>query len=312
MNWARLSQDNPLIFLQRCVKIALIRADRRVTRARMAFARVRHRQDFVLKEIQGSRMFLNIRDKGLSSDLYLRGKRENKATDEFQKRLREGMVIVDAGANIGYYALMEAKAVGEKGKVYAIEPIPQNIELLKKNIEANGYGNMEVFQLAVGDKNGRQDIFVSRQSNLSTFCKNPGLDQSGETLSVEVASLDSFLEGKRLPDIVRMDVEGYEYEILQGMGQTMKKDRSMQFFIEIHADFMGMEKTIALFRIMKESGFRHCRVVMESPDAFKFAGKIVSKEILPEQGEFDKSIDEMIAEERFHHGVYHLFVEKRA
>ncbi|MFA4855196.1 MAG: FkbM family methyltransferase [archaeon] len=312
MNWARLSQDNPLIFLQRCVKIVLIRADRRVTRARMAFARVRHRQDFVLKEIQGSRMFLNIRDKGLSSDLYLRGKRENNATDEFQKRLREDMVIVDAGANIGYYALMEAKAVGKKGKVYAIEPIPQNIELLKKNIEANGYGNMEVFQLAVGDKNGRQDIFVSRQSNLSTFCKNPGLDQSGETLSVEVASLDSFLEGKRLPDIVRMDVEGYEYEILRGMGQTMKKDRNMQFFIEIHADFMGREKTIELFRIMKESGFRHCRVVMESPDAFKFAGKIVSKEILPEQGEFDKSIDEMIAEERFHHGVYHLFVEKRA
>jgi FkbM family methyltransferase len=298
--------------LQRGVKIALIGLDRRVTRARMALARARHRKDFVVREIQGSKMFLNIRDKGLSSDLYLRGKREDKATDEFQKRLKPGLVVVDAGANIGYYALMEAKAVGEKGRVYAIEPIPQNVELLKKNIAANGYGNIEVFQMAVGDKNGKQGIFLSKQSNLSTFCKNVDLDQSGETIQVDVVSIDSFLEGKRLPDIVRMDVEGYEYEILKGMEETMKKDRGMQFFIEVHADFMGAEKTIALFKIMKENGFEHCRVIMDSMDVLKFAEKIVSKELLPEQGEFDKGIDEMISEERFHHGLYHLFVEKRA
>lgn len=312
MNWARLSQDKPLILLQRGVKIGLIRVDRGITRARMAFAWLRHRQEFVLKDIQGSKMYLKISDKGLSSDLYLRGKREDKATDEFRKRLKPGMVVADIGANIGYYALMEAKAAGQNGKVYAIEPVADNVALLKRNIGANGYGNIEVFEMAIGDKNCRKSIFLSKQSNLSTFCKNIDLDQSGETADVEVMTLDSFLEGKRLPDIVRMDVEGYEHEILQGMSRTMKKGRGMQLFIEVHADFMGVEKTIALFRMMKESGFSHCHAIIDSTDVLKFAEKIVSKEILPEQGEFDRSIDEMIAEERFHHGLYHLFVEKRA
>lgn len=256
-------------------------------------------------------MYLNINDKGICSDLYLRGKREDKATDELMKRVKPGMVIVDVGANIGYYVLMEAKAVGPKGKIYAIEPIPENVALLKKNIGANDYRNIEVFNKAVGDKNCKKKIFISNQLNLSSFCENIELDQSGETIEVDVVTLDSFFKNRRKPQMVRMDVEGYEYEVLKGMEKTMKESKDLQFFIEVHADFMGEEKTVNFFKVLKKGGIKHCKIIKESPDIYKFLEKFLTKEVLPEQGEFNKSIDEMISEKRFHKGLYYLFAEKK-
>ncbi len=304
-------KEKPSIVVQRAAKIVLIKSDTVATRTKMAMARLKHRKKFVLKDVQGSNMYLNIKDKGICSDLYLRGKREDQATDELMKRVKPGMVIAEVGANIGYYALMEAKAVGPKGKIYAIEPIPNNVELLKKNIEANDYKNIEVFNKAAGDKNEKKKILISRQANLSTFCENVELDQSGETIEVDVVTLDSFFKNRKKPQVVRMDVEGYEYEILQGMKKIMKESKNLLFFIEVHADFMGAEKTIDFLKLLKENGIKHCKIIMESPDIYKLSEKILSKEVLPEQGEFDKSIDEMISEKKFHKGLYHLFAEKK-
>lgn len=309
MNWKRLSEDSIGTLAQRAIKIGMIKADRVVVGARMAVARIVHGKGFFLKEVQGSKMFLNLGDKGLSADLYLRGKREDKATDEFQARLKKGMVIADIGANIGYYALMEALWVGPKGKVYAIEPVSENIELLNRNIAANGYQNIEVFEKAIGDKDTKKDLILSRQSNLSSFCGHIDLDHSGEKRSVELQTLDSFLQGKRKPDFVRMDVEGYEFEIMLGMKKTIKEAGHLQLFIEVHADFMGKEKTVEFYRILKKSGVRKCLIVWDSMDVLKLSEKIVSKDILPEQGRFEKTIEEMIKEEKFHHGLYHLFAE---
>jgi len=309
MNWKRFSEENPWIVLQRGIKIFLIKADKVVTDSRMALARLRYGNGFILREIQGSKMFLDMGDTGLSSELFLKGIRESKATEEFQKRLRKGMVIAEIGANIGYYALMEALRIGKEGKVYAIEPVAENIELLKKNIEANGYENIEVFNKAIGDKNEKKDLLLSRQSNLSSFCEHIDLDKTGEKREVELQTLDSFLQGKRKPDFVRMDVEGYEFEIMQGMKKTLKEAGHLQLFIEVHADFLGRDKTKLFYEMLKQSGVRKCIVVWESMHILKPLGKVLSKEILPEQGRFEKTIDEMIAEEKFHHGLYHLFAE---
>lgn len=309
MNLNRLAEDSPGILLQRLVKIAFIRIDREVTDLKMLFARMAAKEGFVLRRVQGSLMFLNLADSGISSDLFLRGKREDAATDEFHKRLKYGMVVADIGANIGYYALMEARAVWTKGLVYAIEPITENIALLKRNIKVNGYKNIKTFNKAVGEKNCKKNIFLSNHSNLSTFCKNVKLNQTGKTIPVDVVSFDSFIKGKRLPDIIRMDVEGYEYEILKGMKKTLKI-KNLQFFFEVHADFMGEKKTIAFLKILKQNGFSKCKIIKESRDVLKIAAKILSKKVLPEQGEFDKTIEEMILEESFHKGLYYLFIEK--
>lgn len=310
MKVGKLAEDRPGIAVQRLLKVALVRGDRKLTQARMALARLRRGSGLFQREVQGSRMWLDMSDVGLSSELYLRGIREAHATAEFQDRLRPGQVIVDIGANIGYYALMEARAVGEEGQVYAIEPVDENVALLQKNVEANSYGNVEVYNMAIGDRNCVKEINLSNQSNLGTFCENLDLDPSGKKKAVEVKTLDSFLQGKRRPDIVRMDVEGYEFEILKGMKKTFENAGSLDLFIEVHADFLGKEKTIELYRMMKAYGIRECHVIKESLDVLKFYSRLFSREVLPEQGRFDVSIDEAIGNERFHTGVYHLFARK--
>ena len=93
----------------------------------------------VIKKIQGSKMLLDLRDKGIHKDLFLYGCREPECTKIVQKELCEGMKVVDIGANIGYYALMEAQIVGDSGKIYAIEPEPRNFRMLERNIEMNSY-----------------------------------------------------------------------------------------------------------------------------------------------------------------------------
>lgn len=310
MNWKRVFGEGIGISMQRLLKIAVLRADKKLTDIRMFLVKLLHRERFVLRDIQGSKMYLNVFDRGISTDLYFKGKRECLATDEFQRRLKQKMVVADIGANIGYFALMEAKAVGHDGKVYAIEPVDENIALLQKNVQINNYGNIELFNLAIGDKNCVREFILSKYSNLGTFCEGLNLKSSGKRKPVLVQTLDSFLQNKRKPDFVRMDVEGFEFEILKGAMKTLKEGSKMQLFIEVHADFMGQKKTIEFFRLLKKAGVNKCRVIKESPDAFKFLEKILSKKVLPAQWVLDRSIDELVQDKIFHSGVYHLFAEK--
>src|SRR3989344_8248708 len=94
---------------------------------------------FILKEIHGNKMYLNLQDKGISKDLAINKTREELQTELVMNKVKEGMHVLDLGANIGYYALIEASLVGPKGKVYAIEPSQSNFDLLNKNIGLNQF-----------------------------------------------------------------------------------------------------------------------------------------------------------------------------
>jgi FkbM family methyltransferase len=67
--------------------------------------------------------------------------------------LRPGMQILDIGANIGWFAFHEAANIGKKGFVYAIEPIADNVDAIKRGIKENNFKNMQVFECAIGNKN---------------------------------------------------------------------------------------------------------------------------------------------------------------
>ena len=90
------------------------------------------------------RLYLDTSDRGLSRTLFLFGKREIDHYKMLQGILEPGMQILDIGANIGYYALMESLVIGPNGQVTAIEPMLPNIEMLKRNIELNSATNIDV------------------------------------------------------------------------------------------------------------------------------------------------------------------------
>src|SRR5208283_4730282 len=100
--------------------------------------------------------------------------------------------------------------------VYAVEPVEGNIELLKKNVRLNNLKNVDIFQRAFGECNEESKIYVSNFSNLCSMNKNSTVGKIIGTQSVSKETVDTFLKNKSSPSLIRMDVEGYEYEILSG------------------------------------------------------------------------------------------------
>ena len=204
-----------------------------------------------LRKIQGNKMYLSINDSGLSRDLLFSDIREPLQTNLVKQLVQPGMTVVDIGANLGYYVLIEAAIVGRTGKVYAIEPIPGSYEILKKNVYINKYENIvETHLCAISDTNSVSRIAMAKQKNFSTMFLEEDemsdwmkkqLEISIEkTLDVETVTLDKFLADKKPVDFIRMDVEGYEGRIIKGMLDTVKNSgSSLRLFMEMHPGVFG-------------------------------------------------------------------------
>lgn len=213
--------------------------------------------NFVRRRVINCEIYLDLKDKGLSQDLLVYGIREPLSTEFLMKLITEGDVVVDIGANIGYYALLEAKLVGNKGKVYAVEPVPYNFELLEKNIELNRCSNIEAFQLAIGEKNASGTISITDKRNLSTMSQNTvQINRANliDTVQVKVVTLDEFFKNRAYPDFIRMDVEGYEVEIIEGMKDILAHNNPLEIFMEIHS-FIIRERGREMLRTLSRSGF---------------------------------------------------------
>jgi len=222
------------------------------------------KEDLVIKEILGSQMFLDLRnDTGVSYELYKAGIREKYIVGAMMQEIDKHDVIIDIGANIGYYALLEARLGAD---VYAIEPVPKNIELLEKSIRLNEYSNIKTFRLAVGSQSKEDFIYVTEKANWSSL-KKPDSDIV-DKVPVSVVTLDEFLRNKPTPTMVRMDVEGYETEIIKGAKGLLGSNIPLKFLIETHFHIIEDEQKIRDFLLaFKDNGFIIKRVTHE-PDAF--------------------------------------------
>ena len=99
-----------------------------------------------VREIEGSKMYLNPRVKGpmrVAFRSYIRSRGKEKLTTQlFKEVVKGGYTVLDIGANIGYFTLLAARLVGKKGKVYAFEPEPRNYSMLLRNVTLNEYENV--------------------------------------------------------------------------------------------------------------------------------------------------------------------------
>lgn len=132
--------------------------------------------------------------------------------------------------------------------------MPDNVELLKKNIEANHYENIEVSCVALGDRNGTSEIYISGKSNWSSMSN---LGRSGKVgkMTVEVRTVDKALEHREPPNFVRMDVEGYETKVIRGMENILKNSNLRWLFIELHPSLMKRQELAELLAILKRHNF---------------------------------------------------------
>ncbi|MCC0036581.1 MAG: FkbM family methyltransferase [Hoeflea sp.] len=130
-----------------------------------------------------------------------------------------GGVFIDVGANLGYYSCLFGKLAGEKGLVLSIEPEPQNLDLLRRNVQNNSVENIvKILPVAVGASEGVLTLNIYKNSNRG---RHSFIAQgSGNKIDVPVKTLDSIVSDNipddSMIDFMKIDVEGYEPYVIEG------------------------------------------------------------------------------------------------
>jgi len=216
----------------------------------------------ILIKCQGNKMFVNTEDEGIVPPLLIQGVYEKCETELFKKLIKPGMVVMDAGANIGYYTLIAAKLVGNNGRVYAFEPDPNNYKLLVKNIKTNGYTNIIPIQKALSNKNKKIKLFVDKVAwGNQSFSENNVPGKAG-FVKVRTITLDDFSENvvndKKI-DLIKMDTQGAEGLIIEGAKKILRNSKSS---LKITMEFWpyGLKNVgtdpLKLLRKLKSYGFK--------------------------------------------------------
>lgn len=156
------------------------------------------------------------------------GKYEEFETELFLERLDPEMVVVDVGANIGYYTLLAAKRVK---KVIAIEPDKGCFEILKKNIEENGLKNVVLVNKAASSKKEIKKL-IKDDENMGNSHFGEG---KGEKVLCE--RLDEILENEQKIGLIKIDTQGWEPEVVKGGEKIIKRDSPEMFLEYSPADY---------------------------------------------------------------------------
>jgi FkbM family methyltransferase len=159
---------------------------------------------------------------------YVLGTTEPEQQIWLRETIREGDVVYDIGANIGFFALVCGKLTGETGQIEAFEPNPICADACRGNMALNGFGHAHVHEIALSDSEGEVTFtFPGHSTALGKIAKNEKQGEAGPTFTVRSATLDSYLAKNNLrsPTMLIIDVEGHEIEVLKGAQSTIKQYR---------------------------------------------------------------------------------------
>jgi FkbM family methyltransferase len=178
----------------------------------------------VLLKLADYKMYVRLDDMAVGAGIAVRRGYEKHISKIMRPLLKPGKVLVDIGANIGYYTMLAASQVGCDGKVIAFEPSSDNCALLRMSFQANGFDNVKLYPYAVADIEGVVgfDIYDSN-GRISQG------DASACTYQVRAVTLDTCLKDEPRIDIVKMDIEGAEGRALRGMHQLIQRHHPILF-----------------------------------------------------------------------------------
>lgn len=161
---------------------------------------------------------------------------------------REGMSILDIGANVGFHTLLFARSVGVGGHVWAFEPNPDNFSTLCMNLELNSYRNVTAVQAAVGTSTAEGSLYLSPfHCDHRTYPTEEGQRE----IPVAMVSIDEFLPPDQRVDLIKMDIQGAEGMALEGMKRTLASNPGVVILMEFWPE--GLRKTgISPERVLSE------------------------------------------------------------
>ncbi len=219
-------------------------------------------------EVHGNKMYLQ--NKSYQSDCLLnRGFFERLGTKLVLDKIKKEEVVIDLGANIGYYTLLFAKIVGNKGKVFAFEPDPDNFKFLKKNVDKNNFMNVQLEQKAVSNTNGTTKLFLNEGNKGAHRIYHSEL-AGNEYKEVKVITLDSFFKKMKVDqkiDFIKMDIEGSEFEALKGMKNLLDNNPSITLFLEFDPKQIRAfgSDPMDIIDFLKQNNFKILKLNLEDP-----------------------------------------------
>jgi FkbM family methyltransferase len=134
-------------------------------------------------------------------------------------------VFYDIGANLGFFSVLLGRLVGTTGLVYSFEPVPANAAMIERNARLNGLNNIKVMRIACSREARSSELLLAHYAG-GAVLKGAGVppDLAG-SLMVETSSIDILVESQQIkpPNLVKIDVEGAEMDVLQGMEKVLRK-----------------------------------------------------------------------------------------
>jgi FkbM family methyltransferase len=178
------------------------------------------------------KMFLDTKDVGLSPHLMLDGYWEMWLTEALAQTIKPGMLVVDVGANLGYFTLLMAELVGPGGAVHAFEPNPKIADRLTKSVDINGfYGRVTVHRDPLGSHDGADVVLAVPEGEP----KNAHIlwnSNATDAIHLTMRRFDSFPELLGA-DVIKIDAEAAELDIWHGMsGLLQRRDKPLIIFLE--------------------------------------------------------------------------------
>jgi len=179
----------------------------------------------LVKTTAGIRIFIDVRD--YHSCMMIYGRYQPELVSLLERLVEPGDTVLDVGAQLGYITSFLAARVGSGGHIYAFEPDPKALEQLRKTVAGNRQDQVTIFPLAASDREGELSFFASPTVGWSTAVDGTSRENL-EQIRVPASRIDDLDEASRIKRpvrLIKLDVEGWECEALDGMQKLLARDR---------------------------------------------------------------------------------------
>lgn len=201
----------------------------------------------------------------IGQHIYMTGSYEPATTRLMSLLLQEGNTMIDVGANIGFFALLAFSKVGPSGKVVAFEPVPSTCAALRANLAQNPCADVVVHEIALSNFNGTVTIYEGPDRNRGNSTMRP-IAESSARRSVQAASFDSLAIGDAPVHLIKIDVEGAEQLVIEGMATCLRRNRP-HLIVEVTDGFLRHfgHSAVSLYEALKALGYEIYEITDRGP-----------------------------------------------